>query len=163
MLSLAPTVCLMFRFRSTQTLKPRGYWVRNSRPLKMGLFCLYTDIFLEGQQASLLKKKQPKTCMIRISWRQPIELIKQMCQTLPLQRHHSCSHNAAVLLCSVKSNRHRTFELKHNSVFLGSVCFVCWRRGFFVCSPFYLLKHHTDTWEDAMGPLWPQAVKAGCL
>lgn len=60
MLSLAPAVCLMFRFRSAQTLKPRGDWVRNSQPLKMGLFCPYTDIFLEGQRTSLLKKQNPK-------------------------------------------------------------------------------------------------------
>lgn len=86
---------------------------------------------LPGREANTL----PKICVITVPWSQPIELIKQMWQTLVFPFDGVDADKAARLVFSVKGNQHSAVELKHNSV---RVCVLCLLLCVCVC-PFYLL------------------------
>lgn len=70
----------VFTFSSTLNLKWCGYWMcARFTTLKIGVMTIYGR--LPRRKANTL----PKMCVKSIPWRQPIELIKQMCQTLSLR------------------------------------------------------------------------------
>lgn len=82
--------------------------VQDSQPLKIGLLCLYTDVFLEGKQTHYQKS------VISIPWRQPIEQIKQLCQTLSL-RGITCVPFLTVCVCVYRQSCRSVVQCERRS------------------------------------------------